>query len=148
MKRINLFLFLVLTLFLLTSCAKIKEYDSTTSEEYIDLIYNHIDKDKEYLLIDARSLEEYAKGHFFGFINYDIEKGTLDEFGYKIESMHSKDKSIFIIDEDGRYVESLASVLLDAGYKKIYIYTSGFNKLNEYNNDDFQIVTGTDDCEC
>ena len=74
-------------------------------------------------MVDVRDLDNaFAKGHFRGFINYDIEKGNMDEFIYRIESMYSKDKTIFIIDEDGSWVQQLQQALKKAKYKKVIIY--------------------------
>ena len=71
-----------------------------------------------------------------------------DEFVYKISSMYSKDKVIFMIDSDGSVVEILQQALKEEGYKKIYIYLGGYQKLLEKNDSDFVVVTGTDDCGC
>ncbi len=151
MKKISfLFIFILLTL-TLTSCKK-EEYKSFKigeEKEFIDQIYEYIDNDKEYCLIDVRDLEtEYAKGHFKGFINYSIEKGNIEEFTYKIESMYSVEKAIFIVDKDGTKVTDLMNALKNNGYKKIYIYLGGYNLLEEKNNNDFVVVTGKDDCGC
>lgn len=150
MKKISLLLMVILIGLCLCGCQKqYKTYSVGEERKFIDKIYEYIDKDNDYCLIDVRNLdEEYAKGHFFGFINYDIKKGTLEEFKYKIESMYSKDFAIFIIDSDGTYVKSLQEVLKEVGYKKIYIYEGGYYKLSLENNDDFSIVTGKDDCGC
>ena len=62
--------------------------------------------------------------------------------------MYSKDKTIFIIDEDGSYVETLQSVLNTRGYKKVIIYLGGYERLKDENKNDFEIVNGIDDCGC
>ena len=148
MKKINYFILLLFCLLTLTSCNKLKSYSASSGKDFIDEIYSYIDSEKDYLLIDVRSIDEYASGHFFGFTNYDIDKGSVDEFVYKISSMHSKKKAIFIVDKDGSNVESLGNALKDAGYKKVYIYLDGYTELSKNNENDFSIVTGTSDCEC
>lgn len=151
MKKISFLLIIFIIIFSLTSCKKeeYKTFGIGKEKQFIDQIYEYIDNDKEYCLIDLRDLEtEYALGHFKGFINYSIEKGNTAEFVYKIKSMYSTNKTIFMIDKDGTKVEELMNALKDEGYPKIYIYLGGYEKLNESNNDDFVIVTGKDDCGC
>ena len=152
MKKISILLItLIMTLFI-SSCAntQYKYYGIGDEKRFIDKIYEYVDEEKhEYCLVDVRTLEEeYAQGHFFGFINYDIKNGTIEEFIYKMESMYSKNRAVFIIDSDGTYVDNLLKVLKDKGYKKIYVYEGGYSRLVAANNGDFSIVTGTDDCGC
>lgn len=151
MKKISLMIFLFIVSFSLFSCKK-KEYKMFKINEerfFIDEIYQYINNNKGYCLIDVRSLnEEYAKGHFRGFINYDIKKGNVDEFVYRITTMYSKDKAIFIIDQDGNDVIKLMEALKQAQYQKIYIYLGGYHNLLQANQDDFVVVEGTDDCGC
>ena len=151
MKRISFLLIMLFILICLTSCKKeeYKKYNIGQEKEFINQIYDYIDNNKEYCLIDVRDLEtEYSTGHFKGFINYSIEKGNTSEFVYKIKSMYSKEKAIFIIDKDGSKVEELMAALKEEGYPKIYIYLGGYGNLEKNNNDDFIVVTGTDDCGC
>ena len=152
MKNSSIIIVFLILLLTLSSCGKKNYmiYDEASSRKFINEIYDHIEKGKsDYCLIDVRDLNNsYASGHFKGFINYDIQNGTIDEFLYKIESMYSKDKTIFIIDEDGSKIEELMKELKNKGYKKIHGYTGGYNNLLKENNNDFEIVTGTDDCGC
>lgn len=151
MKKISFLLIISILLICLTSCKKeeYKKYSIGEEKEFINQIYDYIDNNKEYCLIDVRDLEtEYAEGHFKGFINYSIEKGSTNEFVYKIKSMYSKEKAIFIIDKDGSNVEELMNALKEEGYQKIYIYLGGYETLEKNNNDDFIVVTGKDDCGC
>lgn len=152
MKKISFLICTLFMLFTLVSCRKqiYKSYDIGEEELFINEIYKCIDDNKNnYCLIDVRDLNnEYGLGHFRGFINYDINKGSADEFVYKISSMYSKDKIIFMIDSDGSVVEILQQALKEEGYKKIYIYLGGYQKLLEKNDSDFVVVTGIDDCGC
>lgn len=151
MKKSSIILLVFLMLLSLSGCQKkYQSYSVGEERKFIEKIYEYIEEDENnYCLIDVRSLDEsYAKGHFFGFINYDITRGNINEFVYKIESMYSKDKAIFMIDEDGSYVQKLMEALKEVKYKKIYIYEGGYSRLLNANNDDFSVVTGKDDCGC
>lgn len=151
MKKISFLIFVSVLLLCITSCKKkvYRIYNVGEEKEFIDQIYKYIDNNEEYCLIDVRDLEtEYAIGHFKGFINYNIGKGSTEEFVYKVKSMYSKEKAIFIIDKDGSKVETLMEVLKEEGYPKIYVYLGGYSILEQNNNNDFIIVTGTDDCGC
>ncbi len=147
MKKINLVLCLFIILLFITSCNK--TFKKEKAEVFIDEIYKCIESGKPYCLIDVRKLnEEYAIGHFKGFINYDIENGSVSEFVYKIESMYSKDKTLFIIDKDGSQVSILKDALKKAGYHKINIYLGGYDELLKANHGDFEIEVGIDNCGC
>lgn len=151
MKKSSIIILFFLMLLSLTSCQRnYQSFAIGEENKFIDKIYDYIEKNEHnYVLVDVRQLdEEYAKGHFFGFINYDIENGSIGEFVYKIESMYSKDKAIFIIDKDGSYVNELMQALKNKKYKKIYIYEGGYSRLFDANNNDFTVVIGKDDCGC
>ena len=150
MKKINLIFVIVMMLLVISSCQKTTVYQIGEERSFIDEIYKYIDSNKKnYCLVDVRDLDNaFAKGHFRGFINYDIEKGNMDEFIYRIESMYSKDKTIFIIVEDGSWVQQLQQALKKAKYKKVIIYLGGYQRLEKENQNDFEVVTGKDDCGC
>ena len=150
MKKINLIFVIVMMLLVISSCQKTTVDQIGEERSFIDEIYKYIDSNKtNYCLVDVRDLDNaFAKGHFRGFINYDIEKGNMDEFIYRIESMYSKDKTIFIIDEDGSWVQQLQQALKKAKYKKVIIYLGGYQRLEKENQNDFEVVTGKDDCGC
>ncbi len=143
-------LFICITL---SSCVKkIKEYDSDEGTSFLEEIKGYAKRNEhDYVLIDLRDLEnEYTKGHFYGFTSYDLANGSLDEFSKFVLSMYHTEKTIFIIDKDGSLVNSAATALKKAGYKKIRIYLGGYSKLNEYNENEtyFRVVIGKDGCNC
>ena len=78
MKKISFLLIITLSLFVLVSC-KIKK---TSKEEYVDLLYRyHTLMKEENVCIDLRDLnQEYANGHIKGFINYNYQNGSDEEF--------------------------------------------------------------------
>ena len=137
---------LLLSLILLTSC-KVKK---TTKEEYVDLVYRyHVLMEKDNVCIDLRDLNtSYNTGHFKGFINYNYQKGSKDEFLIYMNSMYNKSTYIFLIDENGEYVNEASNILLKNGYKNVIIYEFGYNDIVDYAKEHLQIVTGTDDCGC
>ena len=98
MKKINLIFVIIMMLLVISSCQKTTVYQIGEERSFIDEIYKYIDSNKKnYCLVDVRDLDNaFAKGHFRGFINYDIEKGNMDEFIYRIESMYSKIKQFLL----------------------------------------------------
>lgn len=152
-KTLSIICLLMLNLLALNSCSKkIKSYDSLEGVAFLEKI-NEFSKalDHNYVLLDLRKLdEEYALGHFYGFTSYDLGTGNLDELESYMKGMHHLEKHIFIIDSDGSFVVDASTRLKKAGYKKIYVYLGGFEKLNEYNAHEkyFKVVTGKEDCAC
>lgn len=148
MKKIK-FLLVVTLLFsiLILSSCKVKE---TSIEEYVELVYHyHVLMEKENVCIDLRDLNtSYSEGHFKGFINYNYRNGSSEEFLIYINSMYSKNIYIFLIDENGEYVEEASKTLIKNGYKNIIICKDGYNKIVEHATEYLQVVTGTDDCGC
>lgn len=153
MTKMKVILSIMLMGFLcgITGCQKqIKTYQSYQGKAFFEEIYQYIEKNEHnYVLLDTRKRDaSYANGHFFGFMNYDIEQGTLEELGHHLQSMHHRKKTIFIIDEDGQDVETIATYLSSIGYRKIRVYLGGYNTLLPYNEQYFQVVTGLEDCDC
>lgn len=152
-SKIFICLFLFLILFFMTSCRKkISKYELNEGISFLEKIKEYALKNEhDYVLIDLRQLdEEYAMGHFFGFTNYDLTRGNLDEFGAFVSNMYNPEKTVFIIDKDGNTVEQASQKLKQIGYKNIHIYLGGYEKLNTYNENEnyFRIVTGKEDCNC
>lgn len=144
-------IFLLLLLCGLAGCKKqVTTYQATQGKAFFEEIYQYIEKNEHnYVLLDTRNRDNaYANGHFFGFMNYDIEQGSLEELGNHLQNMHHKKKTIFIIDEDGRNVEKIAAHLASIGYRKMSVYLGGYNTLLSYNEQYFQVVTGLEDCDC
>lgn len=146
MKRISLFVLVISTLLLLSSC-KVK---SLSKEDYVELYYSyHVYQEKETGCIDLRDLNgEYAKGHIKGFVNYNYQNGNVEEFIYYVSSLFNKKTYIFLIDNNGEYVKEASKILKQEGYKHIIIYEKGYKNLIEYAKEYLQIVEGTDDCGC
>lgn len=150
MKKLILIISLLL-LITTTSCIskKIKTFEKDEAKAFLELANEYNTKmDHNYVLIDLRELNtKYKEGHFFGFINYDIKNGSLENLQNKLKNHHYS-KSIFLIDESGEDVEKVANFLKEIGYKKIYIYLGGYSQLVTVNDNYFTITTGTKDCDC
>ncbi|MCM1259996.1 MAG: rhodanese-like domain-containing protein [Prevotella sp.] len=153
MTKMKVMLSIILMGFLwgITGCQKqVKTYQSHQGKTFFEAIYQYSEKNEHnYVLLDIRKRDtSYANGHFFGFMNYDIEQGNLEELGRHLQSMHHQKKTIFIIDENGQDVEQVATYLASIGYRKIRIYLGGYTTLLSYNEQYFQVVTGLEDCDC
>ena len=146
MKRISFLAIILLSLVTLSSC-KIKTF---SKEKYVQCFYNyHVQSEKNAVGIDLRDLEtEYASGHIKGFVNYNYQKGSKEEFIIYVTSLYNKKTYIFLIDNNGEYVHSVAQILKEEGYKNIIVYDKGYNDIEEYAKETLQIVEGTDDCGC
>lgn len=144
MKKINLTL-IIFILLMLTSC-KVKSY---SKEKYVDKIYHyHVLQEKDNVCVDLRALEEYGKGHIKGFVNYNYQNGSNEEFISYMTSMYDKNTYIFLIDEDGKNVVDASSILKKEGYKNIIIFEEGYDNLELYASKNLEIVEGIDDCNC
>ncbi len=153
MTKIKVIFSMLLICFLcgITGCKKqIQTFSSPQGKAFFEAIDQYSQKNEHnYVLLDLRKRDaSYANGHFFGFMNYDIEQGSLEELGNHLQRMHHKKKTIFIIDEDGQAVEQVASYLASIGYRKIRVYLGGYQALLSYNEQYFQVVTGLEDCDC
>ena len=62
--------------------------------------------------------------------------------------MYNKKTTIFLLDSDGSLIEEVSSILQELEYKKIYIYTDGYESLIELAKNDIFIETGLDNCGC
>lgn len=149
MKRsIYILLLLLVIIPTLVSCKKIVKTNKDNVNEYIETLYQYqIGKKKNGISIDLRDIDIYAEGHIKGFISYDYRKDSKGFIPY-MEGMYSKDKVIFLIDSNNEIIEKVAEELLNAGYKKVYIYLDGYESLISYSLDYFFIEIGLDNCGC
>lgn len=166
MKRvINLFLVALslLSLMLFTGCKKVHVINETEATKFVDEYYEYLADNKQgFVALDLRTLDpDYASGHLKGFMSYQyhIARNHLEPdsvynerisetFIKWMELNHSKDLTVFLIDKDGSIVTQVAVKLKGAGYKNIYIYTSGYDTIINHLNGKIEIVTGVDDCGC
>lgn len=151
MKRnILLSLLICLLLITLTSCkSKVIASNKDNYSKYINEFYQYQIGQKEgYVAVDLRDTNIYAEGHIKGFISYNYQNSTKEEFINYITGMYNKKTTIFLLDSDGSLIEEVSSILQELEYKKIYIYTDGYESLIELAKNDIFIETGLDNCGC
>ena len=109
--------FLLLAVMLLTACAHTKENDreaaymNITAEEAKQIM----DIEEGYIILDARTQEEYDQGHIPGAIVISHE-----EIAEKAEEvLTDKDQLILVYCRSGRRSKIAAEALVELGYTKI-----------------------------
>lgn len=166
MKLINKTLIIItilLFVFTISSCKKVKVYDEEEASEFISEYYEYLADNKQgFVALDLRNLNpDYSEGHLKGFKSYqyyiarnadekdtEYESRISDAFIKWIQQNYNKKLAIFLIDYDGSVVTPVAAKLKSIGYKQIYIYTGGYDTVVYHLNDLVEIVTGVDDCGC
>ena len=110
-------LFLLLAVMLLTACGQTKENDreaaymNITAEEAKQIM----DSEEGYIILDARTQEEYNQGHIPGAIVISHE-----EIAEKAEKMLTdKDQLILVYCRSGRRSKIAAETLVELGYTNI-----------------------------
>ena len=110
-------LFLLLAVMLLTACGQTKENDreaaymNITAEEAKQIM----DKEEGYVILDARTQEEYDQGHIPGAVVISHE-----EIMEKAEDvLTDKDQLILVYCRSGRRSKIAAEALVELGYTNI-----------------------------
>ena len=110
-------LFLLLAVMLLTACGQAKENDreaaymNITAEEAKQIM----DSEEGYIILDARTQEEYDQGHIHGAIVISHE-----EIAEKAEDvLTDKDQLILVYCRSGRRSKIAAEALVGLGYTNI-----------------------------
>ncbi len=122
-KHIILFLFIILGL---TSCKKETENNNTieypllSPTEFVTAIQN----EKEAVIIDVRTPEDFAKGHLENAQNINWNN---DDFEQKIAS-YKKDTPLFMYCMSGGRSASATEKLRSLGYTKVYELDGGILK--------------------
>lgn len=150
-------------IFMISSCKKVHVVDEDNADLFVDEYYEYLADNKQgFVALDLRNLEpDYANGHLKGFKSYQyyIARNHLEPdsvyneristtFIKWMELNYSKNLTVFLIDSSGDIVTQAAVKLKDAGYKNIFIYTSGYDTIVNKLNGKIEIVTGVDDCGC
>ena len=110
-------LFLLLAVMLLTACAHTKENDQEAA--YMNITVEEakaiMDSEEGYIILDARTQEEYDQGHIPGAIVISHE-----EIAEKAEEvLTDKDQLILVYCRSGRRSKIAAEALVELGYTNI-----------------------------
>lgn len=84
------------------------------------------DLDKDFEIYDLRNKDSFDKGHIKGSTN--INPSTIRE---KLGEF-DKNKKILLVDKNGASSKSIAKIMQNAGYNKVYILDGGFEFLEKY----------------
>ena len=121
MKTTSLFSFILL-LIILTGCRK-PDYQTISAPEFQELI-----SDRAVQIIDARTPEEYRKGHIERAVNMDIQN---ENFNKQIQAL-DMDRPVAIYCNSGQRSCDAARKLADKGYK-VYTLDNGWTDWMKYN---------------
>ena len=94
-----------------------QKYKTISNAEAITLM-----NDKEALVVDLRSLDEFQRGHIIGSINLipaDIKSQNVG----KIE--HHKEKPLIVVDVNGTLSNNSAESLVKQGFTQVYVLKDG-----------------------
>ena len=110
-------LFLILAVMLLTACAHTKENDQEAA--YMNITAEEakaiMDNEEGYVILDARTQEEYDQGHIPGAIQI-----SHDEITEKAEEvLTDKNQLILVYCRSGRRSKIAAEALVELGYTNI-----------------------------
>ena len=106
---------LVLSVFLLAACGVKKEipkYKQITADEALSVM----EDEEDYIILDVRTLEEFAERHIPGAICIPNEMIGKDD----IAELPDKDQLILVYCRSGNRSKQAAQKLFDMGYTNIY----------------------------
>lgn len=112
MKAIKLFALAIFALTIFTGCGSSNSYTHLSADEAIKLMA----AEKNFLLVDVRTQEEYDKKHIPNAILLPIENLRAGKF----DALPDKNRALLIYCWTGRRAEDAAKILADNGYKKVY----------------------------
>ncbi len=105
-------LFVCLSLFCLSSCKEEKiEYTQITPQEAKQII----DTEKDYIIVDARTPEEFESGHIKNAIV--LQEENVKELAPQM--FPNKDKLILVYCRSGNRSKKVAQALADMGYTNV-----------------------------
>ena len=114
MKRLKKFVLMILSIVLLTSCSSSKKasgYRQISMNEAVKMMKN----EKNYIILDVRRPDEYAKGHIPGAINLPNEEIGTSE----ITKLPDKSQLILVYCRSGRRSKEASEKLVKLGYTNI-----------------------------
>lgn len=115
LKGLLIMLIISLTLFGLTACGETEiqtpQYQQITAEQAKELM----DTETDYIILDARTQEEFDEGHIDGAILIpEYEVATRAE-----KELSDKDRLILVYCRSGRRSKIAAQALVDLGYTNV-----------------------------
>lgn len=157
-KRIYIFSVILLSMIFLTSCGKIKLIDKEkTFCEKLEKYDINPEIRKQTVFLDLRitgdensTKETYAAYHFNGAVNYNYRNGSKEEFIYWFTTRYNTNYTVFLFDDGDGAVAEVKDILKEEGYKEIYGFTKGYEKLrksDEYTKR-FVETKGLEGCDC
>ena len=115
MRKIKRLLPFVLSLMLLSSCGTPGSFSSGYRQISMDEAIKMMKDEKNYIILDVRRPDEYAKGHIPGAINVPNEEiGTAE-----ISELPDKAQLILVYCRSGRRSKEAAGKLVKLGYTNI-----------------------------
>ena len=115
MRKIKRLLPFVLSLMLLSSCTASGGSANSYRQISMDEAVNMMKNEKNYIILDVRRPDEYAKGHIPGAINVPNEEiGTAE-----IAKLPNKSQLILVYCRSGRRSKEASEKLVKLGYTNI-----------------------------
>ena len=115
MRKIKRLLPFVLSLMLLSSCGNAGSSSSGYRQISMDEAVKMMRDEKDYIILDVRRPDEYAKGHIPGAINVPNEEiGTAE-----IAELPDKSQLILVYCRSGRRSKEASEKLVKLGYTSI-----------------------------
>ena len=111
-RFIMVFAALSLLLTLCAGCRMGKGYREFPMEE----VQKWLDSDRDFLLVDVRTAEEYEEGHLPGAILVPIEEIQVGH----VDALPDPQQTLLLYCWTGRRAEDSAAMLAELGYKDIY----------------------------
>lgn len=121
-KAINKIILISVVIFtgILSGCSNINNSAEVKKVNFSDITAEEakkrLDSEKEIILIDVRTKEEYDTGHIKGSILIPVD--NLKEEAAK--TLTDKEAVIFVYCRSGNRSKTAANILGDLGYKKVY----------------------------
>ena len=106
-------LFILISILFLTSCkAKVNTFKSVSMEEGLKLMAS----DKDFILLDVRTPEEFSSGHIPGALQLTNETFTKQDAE---KLLKDKAQTIYVYCRSGRRSKQSSQKLIDFGYTNV-----------------------------